>query len=209
MRTTGEVPYCYIEEDFLLIDVNTVRRCLAGSYPRRIKEIGTDEAAVAAVLVGSGTNSPDLLLIKRARRDDDPWSGHMAFPGGRRDAADTGLVETACRETLEETGVVLRHEWVLGGLDDIRPMGPGLPRVIVRPFVFLLDDMPDVVTNFEVDLFVWVNLSDLPGLSCTSTVIVDGIAITVPAYQVGPHVVWGLTERILKSFIDLCISYQP
>jgi hypothetical protein len=71
--------------------------------------------------------------------------------------------------------------------------------------VFLLDSMPEVVPNIEVDLFLWVNLSDLPGLADTSTVTVNGMAIAVPAYIIGSHVVWGLTERILKSFIDLCV----
>ena len=188
-----------------MIDVNTVRQCLSEHTPRRIVEIGTDEAAVSAILVGNGARSPDLLLIKRAKRDDDPWSGQMAFPGGRRDSDDLDLVDTACRETLEETGVVLRGDCVVGELDDIRPLGPGLPRVIVRPFVFVLDSMPEVVPNIEVDLFLWVNLSDLPGLADTSTVTVNGMAISVPAYIIGSHVVWGLTERILKSFIDLCV----
>ena len=98
--------------------------------------MGTKEAAVAAILVGSGTTSPDILLIKRAQRDNDPWSGQMAFPGGRRDSNDANLINTACRETLEETGIVLRGQDVVGELDDIRPLGPGLPRIIVRPLVF-------------------------------------------------------------------------
>jgi len=188
-----------------LIGVDTVLRSLSQYSPRRITEPGTAQAAVAAILVGSATTSPDLLLIKRAKRDDDPWSGQMAFPGGRRDSGDANLVDTACRETLEETGVALPVNCVVGELNDIRPLGPGLPRVIVRPFVFLLDSIPEVVTNYEVDLHLWVKLSDLPGLSGTATVTVDGDAINVPAYNIGPHVVWGLTERILKSFLDLCV----
>ena len=148
---------------------------------------------------------PDILLIKRATRDGDPWSGQMAFPGGRRERGDSDLVETACRETLEETGVALQRQNLVGELDDIRPLGPGLPRVIVRPFVFLLDELPEVVTNSEVDLFLWVKLSDLIDLGGSATVMENGMAFTVPAYNIGPHVVWGLTERILKSFIDLCV----
>ncbi len=194
-----------MNEDRVLIDVTTVRRCLSGHSPRRITEVGTDEAAVAVILVDAGTASPDLLLIKRAKRDGDPWSGQMAFPGGRRDSDDMNLVDTACRETLEETGIALNSRCVVGELDDIRPLGPGLPRVIVRPFVFFLDSMPNVVTNIEVDLVLWVKLSDLPGLADTSTVRANGISISVPAYIIGPQVVWGLTERILKSFIDLCV----
>lgn len=159
---------------------------------------------MAVVLVGTAAVAPDILLIKRAKRDDDPWSGQMAFPGGRRESDDTELVDTACRETREETGIVLRREDVAGELDEIRPLGPGLPRLIVRPFVFLLHSMPEVVANHEVDLHLWVNLSVLRDLAGSATVKVGGEHITVPAYNIGPHIVWGLTERILKSFIDLC-----
>jgi len=163
------------------------------------------EAAVAAILCDSGKETPELFLIKRARREDDPWSGQMALPGGRRESEDVDLVQTACRETLEETGIVLRAEDLIGELDDLRPLGPGLPRIVVRPFVFLLHATPEVVTNHEVDLHLWVDFSDLPALAYVATVTVGGQPINVPAFNVGPHVVWGLTERILKSFIDLCV----
>jgi len=159
---------------------------------------------VAAVLADCGTGEPDILLIKRAQRDDDPWSGQMAFPGGRRESLDGDLIETASRETLEETGIELHNAEVLGQLDDIRPLGPGLPRLVVRPFVFLVADKPEVVPNEEVDLHLWVRFSDLPQQASSSQVTVADTVINVPAFLVGPHVVWGLTERILNSFIELC-----
>jgi 8-oxo-dGTP pyrophosphatase MutT (NUDIX family) len=160
---------------------------------------------VAAILADSGDGNPEMLLIKRAKRDDDPWSGQMAFPGGRRESEDADLIETACRETLEETGILLDNAVVLGQLDDIRPLGPGLPRLVVRPFVFLLPLKPDVMPNQEVDLHLWVRFADLPELASSSKVAVGDLAIDVPAFLVGPYVVWGLTERILNSFIELCI----
>lgn len=185
-------------------DCQTIRRCLERHSPRRLPDNHAREAAVAAILVDSAGGDPDILLIKRAERPDDPWSGQMALPGGRRDPEDGSLLETACRETLEETGVQLGADNVLGELDDIRPMGQGLPRITVRPFVFQLGALPSVVTNEEVDLHLWIRLSDLPSLAGSRTVPIDGRNVAVPAFQVGPHIVWGLTERILKSFIDLC-----
>ena len=65
--------------------------------------------------------------------------------------------------------------------------------------------MPEVVTNTEVDLHLWVRFSDLPDLAGSATVTVNGLDFKVSAFNIGPHVVWGLTERILKSFIDLCV----
>ena len=70
---------------------------------------GTVDAAVALILRAL-PDDLELLLIKRARDPRDPWSGHMALPGGRRDAADPDLASTAVRETLEETGVELTRD---------------------------------------------------------------------------------------------------
>ncbi|HEU4700285.1 MAG TPA: NUDIX domain-containing protein, partial [Gemmatimonadales bacterium] len=61
-------------------------------------------AAVALVV----TPAPDsMLLIRRAERAGDPWSGHMALPGGRHSRGDADLAATAMRETAEEVGVRL------------------------------------------------------------------------------------------------------
>ena len=93
------------------------------------------QAAVA--LVVRGGERLEVLLIKRAKREHDPWSGHMALPGGRRDPADASLLETAMRETREETGVALDDRGVhLGRLEEVRPQSARLPRLSVTPHVF-------------------------------------------------------------------------
>ena len=187
-----------------MINLSIMKQSLSVHMPRQLADVGAGEAAVAAILVDAGTEVPDVLLIKRATRYDDPWSGQMAFPGGRRESEDRDLIETARRETLEETGIVLRDEDVIGRLDDIRPIGPRLPRLVVRPFVFLLSSPPEVVTNDEIDLHLWVKFSNLQDSASSARVEVANTTIEVPAFLVGPHVVWGLTERILNSFIELC-----
>ena len=97
-------------------------------------------AAVAVVLVPS----PDaVLLIRRAERSGDPWSGHMALPGGRREDIDLDLIATAVRETWEEVGLTLTHADLLGSLDDVVPRTPVLPPIAVRPYVFSLPERPD------------------------------------------------------------------
>jgi 8-oxo-dGTP pyrophosphatase MutT (NUDIX family) len=45
----------------------------------------------------------ELLLIRRAEHPSDPWSGHMALPGGRNDPQDTSLYETVVRECAKRS----------------------------------------------------------------------------------------------------------
>ena len=85
-------------------------------------------AAIALVLRPSTVGEPELLMIKRAEFERDPWSGHVACPGGRMDPTDPDLEFTAVRETREETGIDLARDGrVLGTLDDISPRTPALP----------------------------------------------------------------------------------
>ena len=115
--------------------------------------------AAVAVLIAPDPDA--ILLIRRADRPGDPWSGHMALPGGRREPDDPDLLATAIRETREEVGVELDREQLLGALDDVVPRNPVLPPIAVRPFVFLLPARPVLVLNPEVAATQWVSLDDL------------------------------------------------
>jgi 8-oxo-dGTP pyrophosphatase MutT (NUDIX family) len=155
---------------------------------------------VALVLVPS----PDaLLLIRRAERAGDPWSGHMALPGGRREPADDDLVTTAIRETAEEVGLRLSRADLLGRLDDLVPRIATLPPVAVRPYVFTLPERPALALNDEVASYRWVYLDLLLHPDTYHTVRIDirGERRDVPAYRLEEAIVWGMTERILSGFL--------
>ena len=154
-----------------------------------------------AVLVAADPEA--ILLIRRADRPGDPWSGHMALPGGRREPEDADLLATAIRETREEVGIDLDREQLLGGLDDVIPRNPVLPPIAVRPFVFLLPRPPSLVLNPEVAATQWVTLEDLlqPGGYHLATLEVAGQMRDVQAYRLADAVVWGMTERILTDFL--------
>jgi len=157
-------------------------------------------AAVAVVVVPE----PDsLLLIRRAERVGDPWSGHMALPGGRRGQEDPDLVATAVRETTEEVGLELRPTYLIGSLDDVVPRTPVLPPIAVRPYVFLLPDRPALTLNPEVDAASWVGLDLLlqPGTHGSVRTEIRGESRDMPAYRLEDGVVWGLTERVVTSFL--------
>ncbi len=183
--------------------LTAIAEFLARHRPRRIVEPDAIQAAVAVVLATHTSGDPELLLIKRAEHEGDPWSGQMALPGGRREALDADLMQTARRETLEETGIDLSGHPLLGELDDLHPRSKVLPPIVVRPFVFGVADRPDVRVSDEVTLHLWVPLSELRASSRRSQVVIRGVALEVASYVLGPHVVWGMTERILKPIIEL------
>ena len=142
------------------------------------------------------------MLIKRSEREDDPWSGHVALPGGRLDPSDATLQDTAIRETREETGIdIARDGIVLGMLDELRPRTPTLPPIIVTPFVAIV--RPDVAIEIsdEVASVFWVALAALddPSLTVESEVRARGATWRVPSYLLGGQIVWGMTERILRN----------
>lgn len=168
-------------------------------------------AAVTIVLRAvPGPGSPatshlELLLIQRAEREGDPWSGQVALPGGRRHAEDATLQDTAIRETLEETGIDLgAHGLLLGTLDELRPRTPVLPPIIVTPFVAVVPpDLPILISDELADAFwvPWTTFAD-PARIDESTVNVRGADWTVNSYRIGERVVWGMTERMLRQLAE-------
>jgi 8-oxo-dGTP pyrophosphatase MutT (NUDIX family) len=172
--------------------------------PRVAERDGTFfEAAVALILRETVHNEIELLFIKRAEREGDPWSGQVALPGGRRDPSDGTLVDTAVRETREEVGLdLLRDGAIAGALDELRPRTIVLPPVIVRPFVATLSrDVPIIVSD-EVDRYFWAPLNIILAVSSAreTEIVVRGERSMRPAIHFGEHVVWGMTERILRDF---------
>jgi 8-oxo-dGTP pyrophosphatase MutT (NUDIX family) len=178
-----------------------IARRLAASLPIAVDEPGLYWAAVAIIVAPD----PDaILLIRRAQREGDPWSGHMALPGGRAEPADRDLAGTAIRETAEEVGIQLREEWLLGTLDDVAPRTPVLPPVAVRPFVFRVPERPALRLNAEVAAAEWLELARLadPAVRQEISIEISGRSRPFPAFVTPSGVVWGMTERILTLFLE-------
>ncbi|MGE0160207.1 MAG: CoA pyrophosphatase [Gemmatimonadales bacterium] len=170
-----------------------------------VLEGGYVQASVALVL--RARDPLELLLIKRAKSERDPWSGHMALPGGRRDAADEDLLRTAIRETMEETGVDLAIGGrPLGRLDDVAPSSPRLPKLTISPYVFGVAASAEArVASREVERVCWVGLNELlsPDTRSEIQIPLPGGARAFPSFLVDGEHVWGLTYRILERFLQL------
>lgn len=162
-------------------------------------------AAVAIVLVPQASDL-NVLFIRRAVYASDPWSGQVAFPGGRQESGDNDLLQTALRETHEEIGADLSDGLeLLGRLDDFHSWTTTLPNIFVRPFVIAVEKAPHFTLSREVANAFWVPLSVLRDDANWKRTAVSarGTALDVIAFHCEGQVIWGMTERILSQFLSL------
>lgn len=151
--------------------------------------------AAVAVLLCPDKKGAAILFVKRVENLKDPWSGQIAFPGGKRDTTDKTLKDTIIRETAEEVGIDIGTCQILGVLPALHSVPR--PDMKVLPFVIFCEHKPEVVLNKrELEAFVWVPLKDLIK---SEGVYTFGLS-RFPAYIIGDYVVWGLTYRILQHF---------
>src|SRR5262245_42050400 len=189
-----------------------VRRALASRAPNRVSEPVSRRAAVAIVL-REGEAGLEMLFIRRAEHPNDPWSGQMAFPGGRAEPEDKDLRATAVRETAEEIGLDLdgAAEY-LGGLDEVRAMARLRPMdLAISPFVFRsLSSTVELRLGPEVRSVHWLPLDELLGPSRLSTLeyVHQGTALQFPCLRVEELVIWGLTYRMFSSFRSVLLPEE-
>ena len=182
-----------------------IRERLASHEPETfsVRET-TRQAAVAVILREAEAGETDILFIKRAEKPGDPWSGHMAFPGGHKEEVDLDLKHAAIRETQEEIGLDLTVTDYLGPLDQQRAMPRGRPlNMLIAPHVFSLRGDPAFSPNYEVDEVVWTRLGPLIANERHDweTRPMAGRPTLFNGYRLERgHFVWGLTYRMLKSF---------
>ena len=177
-------------------------RALAGRAPLRV-EGGAPRASVALVLRDGEPDGLELLFIRRAEHEKDPWSGHMGFPGGRAEPGDRGPEATAVRETLEETGLDLATEGErLGALDEVRALARGRPvDLVIAPFVFRLTQRRDGAPSHEVVSLHWLPLERLlaPGSRSTLQYQYEETVLDLPCLRIDGLVIWGLTYRMFEN----------
>ncbi len=160
---------------------------------------GVRRAAVAVVLHNAA--EPHVLLMKRAEREDDPWSGHISLPGGGYHAEDPDLLATAIRETHEELGIDLTGARVLGSLDPLHPRSSGPRGIEVTPFVFLVEEALVPVCGPEALAAFWFPLGRAAAGAFDSTYTYPTSELKFPSWDYEGHVIWGLTMRILGDVL--------
>jgi 8-oxo-dGTP pyrophosphatase MutT (NUDIX family) len=167
--------------------------------------------ASVSLLLRPAPDDLEILLIERPRSATDPWSGHMALPGGRWEHNELAL-DAAVRETMEEVGIdLLREGMQIGRLDDVKPDRGG-PQIAVSPFVFVVSERAEPMPNErEVASTVWIPLDHLasPGSAAEHLhVLPGGTRLRFPAIAYHRHVIWGLTYRMLIQFLGVARSIK-
>ena len=174
----------------------------------RAEEVDAPRRAAVAVVLSGAADAPQVLFIERAEHEGDPWSGHMAFPGGRVEPDDPSLRYAAERETLEEVGLSLVGARPLGRLDDLEGRHAGRRSgLVISAHVYHVPDPGILRPNYEVQQTFWFPLADLHDperhIDYRHPLVPDerfpGILVGEP----GRHVVWGLTYRFLEVFFSV------
>jgi 8-oxo-dGTP pyrophosphatase MutT (NUDIX family) len=195
--------------------LDAIRRALAEHGPRLAASgSAPPEASAAAVaLVLAGGPELALCVIRRAERDDDPWSGHLALPGGRAAPTDPTPRAVAERETLEEVGLALDDRHYLGALSQVTvKLGGRAGNMILHPFVYYLGvDLAAFLPSAEVGEAFWVPLSHLWDPRNATQVVWnrDGARLLYPAIGWRGQAIWGLTFRVLTLFSDVVDAPLP
>jgi 8-oxo-dGTP pyrophosphatase MutT (NUDIX family) len=148
----------------------------------------------------------EVLMIKRSEREGDPWSGHMAFPGGKGEKFDRNNLHTARRETLEEIGLDTdQHTEYLGRLSDLVASLRWRKPMVVTPYVFMADKLPELAPNYEVAEVIWLPLAYLAdhGNRQRMQWQMKKITLDLPCYFFREQRIWGLSLRMLDELVSL------
>ncbi|MDT8418947.1 MAG: CoA pyrophosphatase [Desulfuromonadales bacterium] len=184
--------------------LDRIIKTLAGHQPQHGSAPDKRHASVALIL-RDGELGPEVLFIRRAEHEDDPWSGDVAFPGGRVEQHDEDPRQAAERETREEIDLDLAQADYLGQIDDIQ--GAYLP-VRISCFVYFLATTPQLNPNYEVVDTFWVPLKSLqdPVRNREELFVYRSEARSHPIIDLGGYserFLWGITYRLIQQFFTL------
>jgi len=159
------------------------------------------ESAVLLLLYPKSGNWWTVFM--KRHQYDGPHSGQISFPGGKKTIQDKTLLQTAIRETHEETGINLENSIIAGALTPLQIPVSGF---IVHPFVAVADYIPEFnPDNNEVEYLIEVPLTELskPSAIKSKQMLIRDIELNVPYFDIRNEVIWGATAMILSEFLQL------
>jgi len=154
----------------------------------------------AAVLVPVRERGGRVEILFTERPDHlEKHAGEISFPGGKVEPDDPGPRAAALREVEEEVGLGIDQVEVVGAL---APVGTFVTSFRIRPFVGLIDrDAVPVPDPSEVAAVLGFGVEELAGGYAMRRLVRRGVPIRTPTFQVGDHLIWGATARILTDLM--------
>lgn len=187
--------------------LSQVEQTLLSYKPKKIWMKWLFKRSAVAMILQQRAEGLSVLMIKRAECDGDPWSGHMAFPGGRMDPGDAHGLAVASRETEEEVGLTLDESIpCIGRLSELRARANGRKlSMIVTPYVFRVDEDPQLTPNYEVAEVIWVPLDFIMDQANREQMRFERgkVNLTLPFYRYQNRRIWGLSLVMLDELVEL------
>lgn len=168
----------------------------------KIRAKNPKKAAVLALFYPDKKNRTCFLLTQRASYNGT-HSAQISFPGGKVEAADKNLAETALRETHEEVGIAQNSVTIIRELTDVY-IPPS--NFLATPFIGHIDKQPQFKVNHEVDATIEILLDDLfddSNISSINMTTSYAKNIDVPCFQLNGYIVWGATAMMLNEIKEL------
>ena len=183
-----------------------VRDFLSQYEAKLVDETLVDKRSAVAMVLYFGELGPEVLLMKRAHREGDRWSGQISMPGGREEEQDDSLLETARRECFEELGINLAEcADPIGRLDDVQAVAKfkTLP-LSISPFVFEVREKPRAQLSDEADAWFWFPLTEALSGEFDGEYEYPGNEASwkLPCWNYQDYVIWGLTHKMLSHFLE-------
>ena len=182
-----------------------LRAALEGSVAHDGPLADAPRHASVCVLVADTTPTPHICFIRRAKWDGDPWSEHIAFPGGSR-MGDETAAQTVRREVEEEVGVAIAEEAELLPLPRLRIRLAGKERLLLLDsFVcHLTGPLPALQCGPEVASAFWASVADLWDAQNLDHLMLgdQGDVLVYPAVRIPQGLVFGITLRVLTLLSD-------
>lgn len=170
------------------------------------------QADAAVAILHTREPEESILLILRAEREGDSWSGHWSFPGGRSDPRDRDALDTALRELQEECGIRLERENLEVALPLTVARRKAPPFLSVAPFVFRVDGpLATVLDPVEAAGAAWVPMRHLldPASHLLRAVPGRPKEMLFPVVEMNGPPLWGFTYRLITSWLGLDPKCQP
>jgi 8-oxo-dGTP pyrophosphatase MutT (NUDIX family) len=175
-------------------------RLLSADEATAMKARGGTEAAVLLALYGWPTR-PGLVFTER-RADLRRHAGEISFPGGRPEETDADLAATALREAEEEIALDPAEVELIGALP---PTSTFVTGYRIHPFVGLIANPAGLGLEpnpAEVETVLTFSLDLLRESYEMRRLLRRGVPIHTPSYNVGGHLIWGATARILGDLLE-------